>query len=340
MESNILITPSISVTQNWPASFAEADILDFEAERSYKTFDSYLKYYKNMWVSPDSVLYKNGLLMKGSLPAKQYEKYYRFRYILKKILKSKKLTLQKEKKYLLATDLWSTGHFHWIADILPKLLSIADKCKEYTLLLQDTPYIRSIAIHTIQKMKLPFQDILFMNENCLYKVQNLHFLTKLGASGHCHPGLIKSVRDLMRSDVESSGKRIYVSRSKAQYRRVLNEENLIALLKKHSFEIINAEDLDIEEQASIFSSAQVLISIHGAGLTNCIFMKPESKVVEIRRYENGPTNVGYWHLAESLGQQYYYYNGTPDSDQTIVGRGCNITVDLDDFEQKILKKIV
>jgi len=44
-------------------------------------------------------------------------------------------------------------------------------------------------------------------------------------------------------------------------------------------------------------------------------------------------------LAESVGHEYYYYHGVPDSDLSLIGRGCNLTIPVDDFEEKILKII-
>jgi capsular polysaccharide biosynthesis protein len=134
-------------------------------------------------------------------------------------------------------------------------------------------------------------------------------------------------------------KKIYISRQKAKYRKVVNEEKLCKMLEEHGFEIICGENFSLAQQADIFSSAGTLLGLHGAGLANCIFMHPGSNVIEIRRKENGPHNVGYWHLADSLDQRYYYFNGTPDSDKPLVGQGCNLTVSLNEFEQSVLTKI-
>ena len=68
-------------------------------------------------------------------------------------------------------------------------------------------------------------------------------------------------------------------------------------------------------------------------------MQPGSNVIELRRKENGPSNVGYWHLADSLDHNYYYYNGIPDSDKPLVGQGCNLTIPMADFEKKIVEAI-
>lgn len=45
------------------------------------------------------------------------------------------------------------------------------------------------------------------------------------------------------------------------------------------------------------------------------------------------------HLTDSLGHKYYYYNGIPDSEKTIIGNGCNLTIPVRHFENEILKQI-
>jgi hypothetical protein len=336
--NNQLIVSAIKVEQNWPCNLDSEDLSDFEAERCYSTYDAYLTRYKSVWVTANAIVYNGLRLVKKSLPAKHYEKYYKLRYLVKQLLRSRKVKLASEKKYLLATDLWSTGHFHWLGDVLPKLYSIKDNCSDFVLLLEDTAYTRTIGLQTIRKMNLPFQDIVFLKVDEFYKIPELYYLSNISHSGRYHPALIQEVRNLLQSKNAAPAKsKVYISRKKAQYRKVLNESELIELLQRYNYEIVYAEDLDFSAQLEKFSATQVLISLHGAGLTNCIFMQPGTKVVEIRKKENGPHNVGYWHLSASLGQQYFYYNGKPDSDLSIVGRGCNVTIDLARFEEKILK---
>ncbi|MBK7706923.1 MAG: glycosyltransferase family 61 protein [Acidobacteria bacterium] len=130
--------------------------------------------------------------------------------------------------------------------------------------------------------------------------------------------------------------KIYISRAKARVRYVLNEAELASLLKNNGFEILFGEDLSLAEQIEVFGKCSTLMGIHGAGLTNCIFMKPGGNVVELRKREK---NYGYWHLADSLGHKYYYYNGVPDSDASLIGHGCNLTISAADLESQILKSV-
>ena len=63
----------------------------------------------------------------------------------------------------------------------------------------------------------------------------------------------------------------------------------LLFLKSENFKIVYPEKLSFIKKIKTFSKANFLISTHGAGLTNLIWMKPYSKVLEIRsfnKYQN------------------------------------------------------
>lgn len=339
MENNILLKQATKITHNYPANLDPGDTIDFVDGQSYCTNDVYLKSFGKVWVSPHSVIYKNGVVVKETLVSQSYKNYYQSRHLIKKILTSKKIVLNDKKKYLLITDNWSMGHFHWLCEVLPRLLCIKSNIKNYTLLLPDTDYTRKIGLESLRMLGISFEDVIWMKEDCFYKVKDLDYVSPIAASGCMHKELMLQIRDKFVKSGEKGNKHIYISRNKASHRKLLNEAALIEQLQHYGFEILHTEDLSLPEQITLFSSSNVLLSIHGAGLTNCIFMQEGSTVIELKRKENGPANVGYWHLADALNHHYFYYNGIPDSALPLVGSGSNLTIDITDFEKNILNQI-
>jgi capsular polysaccharide biosynthesis protein len=317
----------------------EEDLPEFEAQVAYNTYDGILRQIGSAAVSPDSVIYKNGRVLHETLPHAGLSAYYQYRHLSKKLFFSPKIRLAGGKKYLLVTDNWSSGHFHWIADVLPKLFLIREMAREFILLLPDIPYIRTIGLESLNLLGLDFEDIVLMRQDGFYKAGDLYFIPRISQSGHFNVELMSQLSAVLRKDLVPGKKKIYISRAKAPCRKVLNEEAFTSLLKGHGFEVLVGEDYSLKEQATIFSGAETLVGMHGAGLANCIFMPDSSKVTELRKKENGPHNVGYWHLADTLGKRYFYFNGTPDSDLPLVGRGCNLTIDISRFESEILSRL-
>tara|TARA_Y100001970_G_C14191073_1_gene835425 strand:- start:923 stop:1954 length:1032 start_codon:yes stop_codon:yes gene_type:complete len=76
-------------------------------------------------------------------------------------------------------------------------------------------------------------------------------------------------------------KKIYVTREGSDYRKILNEADLIPILKSNGYRVINPQLYEIHEQIQIFSEADKIVSIHGSNLTNIIFCKPGTEIVEI-----------------------------------------------------------
>jgi len=337
--NNVLLQPSKMVQHRWPVNMVEDDIEEFKDQKKYPTIDTYLRRIGSAWVSPDSVIYRYGIPVRETLASPDQMPYYRMKHLVKKILTGKKQRLDDNKKYLLVTDLWSTGHFHWFVDTLPKLLCVGEKAAEFTLILPDTPYIRTIGLESLALLQIQFGDIILMNEKAFYKIKNLYYISPVTLSGQMYPELMQKMQHKLIGNTKPGNRRIYISREKAGFRKVVNEKSLLDMLKANQFDVLYGEDLTLSEQRIIFSSCNTLLGIHGAGLTNCILMHPESKVIELRRKENGPHNVGYWHLADSLNHQYYYFNGVPDSGKQFVGKGCNLSIPIDQFEQVVLQQL-
>ena len=97
---------------------------------------------------------------------------------------------------------------------------------------------------------------------------------------------LENSNKILNHFVNTSGKnqkklKIYISRQNTDYRNVVNEDDLIKLLKSKGFRIIDPNQFNISEQISFFSNAEVVISPTGSNLANIIFCKPGTKIVEI-----------------------------------------------------------
>lgn len=77
------------------------------------------------------------------------------------------------------------------------------------------------------------------------------------------------------------GTNFYISRDLASKRKIINENEIINILKKYNYEIVYCEKLTFEEQIKIFLNAKNIIAPHGAGLTNLFWSQKGTNVLEL-----------------------------------------------------------
>ncbi len=93
---------------------------------------------------------------------------------------------------------------------------------------------------------------------------------------------VKILKNLLIPNNKINGdKKIYVTREDSAYRKVINEADILPILREKGYKVINPQLYDIDEQIKIFSNADKIISPHGSNLSNIIFCKPGTEIYEI-----------------------------------------------------------
>ncbi len=114
--------------------------------------------------------------------------------------------------------------------------------------------------------------------------------------------------------------RILISRRKASCRR-LNEVDLGSVLGEFEIDIVELESLSIIEQIRLFDGAELIVAAHGAGLSNLMFCRSGTAVVEI--FESSVIRLCYWAISDTFDLDYHYLIGTslatgnPDPDISV-----------------------
>ena len=93
---------------------------------------------------------------------------------------------------------------------------------------------------------------------------------------------IKILKNFLNPNTnEELSKKIYVTREDSNYRKIINEGDVVTLLIQKGYKVINPQLYEIEEQIEIFSNAEKIIAPHGSNLANIIFCKPGTEIFEI-----------------------------------------------------------
>jgi hypothetical protein len=176
---------------------------------------------------------------------------------------------------------WADNNvYHWFVDCLPRLYIITHMIKEpVTLLLNDGTNEYQKAIIDFILKDYPHIKVKYLKK--YFKININHFYLPSFVASSYSGYLPSEVNNWLREKIWNNFKvddadtslRIYISRSNARSRRILNEEKLLLLLQKFGFITIRPEELNFQQQIKLFYKADVILSSHGAGLTNILFAK-------------------------------------------------------------------
>lgn len=259
--------------------------------------------------SADGLLLKGGRILPESFAFPANRAQWKMRSVVKLLARNyllrRRRRLARPAAWII--DDWSHGYFHWLADALTRLYTIRHLLGELVLLLphgyERLEFVRS------SLRAFGVREVEYVGEGEVVLCERLFVPTPTAPSGHYNEEVIRGVRDLL---VESyggagggDGERVYISRRGAPKRRVVNEGEVVAVLGEFGFRVVYAEEHSFAEQVRIAHAARYLVSNHGAGLTNMLFMREGGRVLELRHEADGINNC-YFTMASALGLEYFY----------------------------------
>lgn len=211
---------------------------------------------------------------------------------------------------LVVTDEFSNGFFHWVADVLPKLVWLTDHLDRYELILPAYclrfPYVEeSLALWPALRWRI-------VESRTRTALGSALAVPALAPTGNYRPALMRALGQAWRLRVGPTIPRrsVYVSRAHAPWRKISNEDAVWAALEARGFERVFLEELTFSEQVRLAAETKVLVSNHGAGLTDMVFMVPGTRVLEIRLAGDRHNNC-YYSLAAALALEYTYLLADP-----------------------------
>ena len=101
-----------------------------------------------------------------------------------------------------------------------------------------------------------------------------------------------------------SPKKIFIERGNVTYRKLLKSDQLITFLKNEGYYFCALDKLTFKEQAILFYNADNIIAPHGAALTNIMFCKPDTKLLELFPYKYQDWT---FYTLSAYGKLNYFY---------------------------------
>jgi len=206
-------------------------------------------------------------------------------------------------------SIWGENYYHFLTEELPNIIKLKNYDPSiYLMINYNDKYIKDIlSICNFNKNLFIKRD-----DSLLFKVKEL-YLTNMSISGkptrdelllvqkHLQTILGLDFTPLKAQSNKSIG--IFIKRNEHE-RRVLNNDEIINYLKSTyiNIEWIIFESLPMLETILLFNKASIIISPHGAGLTNMLFCRESIKIIEFMPFSD--PNECYNHLAQMLNHKY------------------------------------
>ncbi|WP_192931285.1 glycosyltransferase family 61 protein [Gemmobacter serpentinus] len=229
---------------------------------------------------------------------------------------------------------------HWLVEICTRIPHFrrAFPLEQWKVIVPSRPLsMRNLRQTTLEWMGIDKDRIIWAeNEHTL--LSDVAFMTVNSIHSHTHDPLgVSEFRREALSHVETGGhRRLYVSRDNSMRRRLLNEADVLSKLAEFGFEIVSPEAFPIEQQAQIFSSAQVVIGVSGAAMTNILFAPSSCKVLSFN--PDSAPEFFFWDLANIVGQEFSFIFG-PASDPHLLSHS-DFTVDINALDRWLRERCI
>ncbi len=217
-------------------------------------------------------------------------------------------------KTLYLSTLWWHSYYHFHVDVLGKLFT--------TLSIVDKDFFDGFDHIILPNITKQFMVDMLKKLNLLHKVriepsQPIRYedISIPSAAANLDGYIPRDLIDFIYSNFSlttHSSRKLYISRSDAHHRRVINETEIINILIPNGFEIVTLEGKSFSEQVALFASANVIVAPHGAGLTNLLYCNQSTKLYEF--FSTDYVNKCFTEMSAEKGIDYYYsvFPGTQD----------------------------
>lgn len=333
VEEKILI-PKATITRKLPKNYLLKNKKIFQDEFKRKIPAISVKKISNCFFNSEEFLFNKRKIFSESYFRREWRKKISIFEKLKLLLSIYFKKIVKVDNSFFIIDAWSSGYFHWFGDVIHKYFLLKERNYEGKLLLPEKFKEINFVVESIKYFSISH---IFISKNELVRSENLYLLPYQLISGNYIENITLTINKIVNFKKISPKKIIYISRTKAKYRKIVNEEEIIKILNKYDIEIHNFDNISWINQIRIAKQTKLIISIHGAALTNILFMNKKQKILEIRHPDSNVQNC-YFSLASALNHEYFYFLGTPLNKESKPHDG-NLKIEAVPFE-KLLRRII
>lgn len=241
---------------------------------------------------------------------------------------------------VLATAEAETNYWHWTMELLPRLRQLergghrlAD-IDWFVVNHRDLPYQRE----SLEELGVPWDRVVRADAGVHLELERV-VTTSLKSDQYAvtpeDAAFLRARAERQWPDARPH-RRLYLTRTGAAFRRLRNEDEVVAVLAPLGFEVVRCERWSLTEQRRAFREAAVVVAPHGSALTNTVYCQPGTKVLEFMapRY----VDLAFWATDAAAGLEHGVLFGEgphPPEEIDPKARQQDITVDVGELRRTL-----
>ncbi len=202
--------------------------------------------------------------------------------------------------------LGSRGFYHMVVEDLSRVISLDKTNKTLQYALSSRKSFEILEAMSLEVISVPKY----------VRVEDFTFVTHGNDLGYLNSWQLNVLRENFKNlKMSPSGEKLYISRSLTR-RSPSFEPELMERLRKSGFRIVHLENMKIEDQVRLLSSAQVIVGVHGAGLTGSLWAH-QPLVIELME-ENYFNRCFEWQTLMNNGKYERIFYNSKSTDTHVI----------------------
>jgi hypothetical protein len=315
-----------------PASFFKEKALRYHYNKQYKP--QWIDIFENGFTIPEEwyltfdtcYLIGKGLLLNSSKKILLESAFFQREYLNKLrvghlLIKNKFCTPKTKLTNIIPLmNRLSNNYFHWTAESLTRIALLVKhnpsfKTSYIIAINDDAPAFVTDSLHHL--IGWPLNKIIKIKKNEVAKVDNCIMISyptlrdKSTSMYYAYPPYIfKALNAFAFQNINSASNHtpthFIISRSNANGRNLVNENELLPHFSAMPLTIVHLEKLNYVEQVRLFQHAKLIIAPHGAGLTNLLYCNDNTVVVELFPIGRSFNQTSmYYQISKAIGLRYH-----------------------------------
>lgn len=219
---------------------------------------------------------------------------------------------------VLTTTAADNNYYHFLLEAAPRveLLRRAGISPDWYYIAAEHCYQREV----LQTLGIPLEKVIQPSNHIALQADTLivpapcfYCTMDCGVSDFSEHGLNFIATAFTVGVPDGGRKRLYIRRGNARTRSVVNEaQSADMITREFGFSCITPDEMTVKEQAAAFYQAELVVGMHGAGLSNLVFCRPGTVVIELFA---GNSMALYYNVLAAKRRLKYYYAILPAVDE-------------------------